>query len=81
MKRFMLFSGYNHYPSGGMRDFDGMFNTVTECIDSLGNQDWWNILDTVTIKVYQSHKVNGSVRDWAHELDAELLPKYSTEWR
>lgn len=45
MKRFFLFYGYIHYPSGGMDDFKGSFDTFEEAKESLDNlhgieNDW-----------------------------------------
>jgi hypothetical protein len=53
MKRFMLFSGRNYYPKGGMQDFRGSFDTLEEAESenrkSLGT-DWWEIFDNDLMK-------------------------------
>ena len=50
MKRFLLFSGPDYYPGGGVEDFDADFETLEDAkmfqIDS--QHEWANILDTKT---------------------------------
>lgn len=53
MKTVFLFAGSHYYPSGGMEDFIGSFNSGDEAqkyIDQLKEQgkwrnDWYDILD------------------------------------
>ena len=53
MKRYMLFSGYNYYPSGGMNDFCGSFNTIEECEVKIkmSCNDWFHVYDIVECKM------------------------------
>jgi hypothetical protein len=45
MKRYLLFTGNQYYPSGGWSDFKGSFDTVEEAlIETRG--DWWHIVDS-----------------------------------
>ena len=50
MKRFLVFSGTDYYPGGGVEDFDTDFDTLEYAkmfqIDS--GHEWANILDTKT---------------------------------
>jgi hypothetical protein len=54
MKRFLLFSGDEYYPCGGMNDFKGDYDTLDEAKDALikialdGDADWGHIYDTLT---------------------------------
>ena len=52
MKNFILFAGYNYYPSGGWGDFKGFFDTYEEARlkgVELKNQqmlaDWFEVVD------------------------------------
>lgn len=45
MKPYLLFAGMNYYPSGGMGDFQGDFDSVDEAIDFFhkrneGSKNW-----------------------------------------
>ena len=54
MKRYMLFSGYNYYPSGGMNDFCGSFDTIEACevkIRLMSFNDWYHVYDNVEFKI------------------------------
>ena len=42
MKRFLLFSGWNYYPSGGVDDFNGSFDTKEEAIRAAGKLEVWD---------------------------------------
>jgi len=76
MKRFMIFAGENYYPSGGMNDFVGEFDTISQCIIRLSKRraDWWNILDTQTKQVYNNYQApnDSKIVEWAMDLDKEL---------
>ena len=54
MKRYMLFAGYKHFPSGGFDDFKGSFDTLplaqTACTDGVLEErwNWWHIIDITT---------------------------------
>lgn len=60
MKRYLLFYGQHHYPSGGANDLRGSFNVLEEAKEAYKNhlKDshytnddlWCNILDTETGK-------------------------------
>ena len=47
MKRFLVFSGYNFYPSGGMSDFVGSCDTLEAAKQLAQSQepDWADIVD------------------------------------
>jgi len=44
MKRYLVFYGDNYYPSGGMSDLLGSFDTLTEGVIALENKNdkEWN---------------------------------------
>jgi len=50
---YMLFAGYDNYPCGGMRDFEGNFQTIADAVAqaSAGEYEWWHVVekDSVTI--------------------------------
>lgn len=46
-KRFWLFAGDFYYPSGGMRDFIGSFDTVAEALSAAVKYDWHQVFDSV----------------------------------
>ncbi len=54
MKRFLLFTGFNYYPSGGWDDFANSFDTAEEAKvvgeHFINNQcgDWAHIVDVVS---------------------------------
>ena len=47
MKRYLLFAGYDYYPSGGMDDFKNDFDTIDEAIQyaKANKDDWQHIYD------------------------------------
>ena len=47
MKPLLLFAGEHYYPSGGVNDFRGDFNTIEEAIEAIANSscDWWHVAD------------------------------------
>lgn len=52
MKRYWLFSGDRYYPSGGMDDFKGCFDTVEEALLKMveiqsSGADWWHLYDAL----------------------------------
>ena len=55
MKRFLVFSGDEYYPKGGMEDFQGSFDTFQEAK---------NFADTVK-------DCTGKLYDWYHIYDGE----------
>lgn len=54
MKRCMLFSGYNYYPSGGIDDYKGVFDTFEEMCTHGNFKEWFNCFDTQTGKRFSS---------------------------
>jgi len=52
-KRFWLFAGDNYYPSGGMKDFKGSFDTAEEATTASISLhiDWWEVYDTQECKI------------------------------
>jgi hypothetical protein len=73
MQRYLLFSGEAYYPGGGAEDFRGSYPTLVECMQSDGVFDqWWNVLDTRTGRVYNYHEVDFNQRlEWAAGIDSE----------
>jgi len=67
----MLFAGDNYYPCGGMDDFRGRFDTLTELMKNIGRADWFNVYDTVrdeTVVCPDIRMMNAQqIRDWADE--------------
>ena len=59
MKRYLLFSGDQHYPLGGWEDFQGSFDTPSEAIAAVvakhSSHDWWEIVDTEIGEIVQRH--------------------------
>ena len=61
MKNFALFAGDHYYPSGGMRDLVGRFDSVEEAVHFLTTHeddegyplqyDWYQIVDLTTFAV------------------------------
>lgn len=50
MKRYLLFTGYNYYPSGGWDDFNSAWDTLEEAKDAgevtvNTGADWAHIVD------------------------------------
>lgn len=60
LKRYWLFTGAEYYPSGGMKDFKGSFESVGEAIAHLQivktsrSIEWYQILDSFEGKVVQN---------------------------
>lgn len=65
-KRFAIFAGYNHYPSGGWQDFQESFDTLDEAHAYIVNKnsprseedwrgewdfDWCHIVDLTTRQI------------------------------
>ena len=51
MKRYLVFYGYDYYPSGGMNDFIGSFDHIIEC----------------ELSILKEHKKDGNdVDDWEY---------------
>ena len=53
MKRYLLFSGNDYYPTGGWGDFVDDFDTIEEAEayarkEPLSEWQWWHIIDTET---------------------------------
>lgn len=76
--RYMLFAGYDYYPSGGMNDFIGRNATLLETMELLHTvhiRDWFNIYDSKTGIIYSRvHLELTSIEqrlEWAAEKDAE----------
>lgn len=53
MKRYLAFAGSTYYPSGGMNDFIGSFDTVDEAI----------------AEICYSDEDYGMINDWGHVFD------------
>ncbi len=76
MNRYLMFSGEAYYPMGGAEDFRGSYATMVECMQADGVfADWWNVLDTRTGRVYNSHDVEWRVYNY-HEVEF----KQRLEW-
>jgi hypothetical protein len=60
MNRYLLFAGYDYYPSGGWNDFRGDFENLDVAVDqarqgdkmwgakSRRDWDWWHVIDIQT---------------------------------
>ena len=75
--RYMLFAGENYYPSGGMSDYRGHFDTMQAVVMHLGSCDWFNVFDTKTGLIYDQaythaiiSKSSEDILAWAAETDA-----------
>lgn len=55
MKKFLVFTGSDYYPNGGMGDFRADFDTLDEALKFLVNDretwDWKQIYNTETRKI------------------------------
>ncbi len=49
MKRVFLFAGETYYPSGGMSDYRGAFDSIEEAKAALDREDWeWGQIAELT---------------------------------
>lgn len=73
MKRFLVFSGDDHYPRGGYNDFVGDYETFTEASNkmvSLAHRDnkWVHLVDTelriMISDTVTKNKPNANFRGW-----------------
>jgi len=53
MKRYWLFAGDNYYPTGGMGDFIGSYDSVDDAINSHARTndptgEWGEVIDSIT---------------------------------
>ena len=74
MKRYWVFAGDNYYPSGGMHDHRGSYDTVVEAVSNIGRCDWWHVLDSKTMQCYNQNGEQGrmsgpALLEWAAEID------------
>ena len=67
MKRFMVFVGDIHYPSGGMKDFKEDFSDIFEAIRYAQNiyysddYQWFHVYDLEKKEIiYEKHYLNGN---------------------
>lgn len=68
MERYMLFSFDTYYPSGGMSDFIGSYDTIEAAMNA-EFRDNYHIYDTVTNKIVRTN--------WDDEgLDINLNKEY-----
>ena len=53
MKTYFLFGGDTYYPSGGMKDLQGKFDSVEECETFVENMnfDWYQIVESDTLSI------------------------------
>jgi len=72
MERYLLFSGEAYYPGGGAEDFRADYATMVECMnDNCSYDQWWNILDTRTGRMFHHYDVDDNQRfEWAAGIDA-----------
>lgn len=66
MKRYLLFAGDHYYPSGGIEDYMGDYDTVEEAEIAGSNKypktlyhplgkfqyDWWQVVDSTDMKMF-----------------------------
>ena len=50
-KRYLLFTGEEHYPSGGWKDLCGGFDTIEDAKFLIGSRDWAHIVDSDTQQI------------------------------
>lgn len=52
MKKYLIFAGSCYYPGGGWEDYIGTSDDLAEArqIVENSNNDWWQIVDTTTMK-------------------------------
>ena len=57
MKRYLLFTMHQYYPSGGCRDLADTFDDLTEAVQYAKqcHCDWWHILDIQTGEIQQDY--------------------------
>lgn len=58
MKRYLLFKGDEHYPSGGWKDFIGDFDSIKAARKAIASCEWWQIVDTLTKEIVASHSLS-----------------------
>ena len=57
MARYLLFSGEEYYPKGGINDFIKGFNNIAETMKFLKENpneylnDWWHVVDMETCRI------------------------------
>lgn len=53
MEKYLLFAGFEYYPSGGWGDYQGSFATLEEAVQKSLSQewDWVEIVDIDTKQV------------------------------
>lgn len=89
MKRFLLFTGAEYYPAGGMNDLDGDFKTYEEAeakvkkdIENGGNIDWGHVFDTKKSERWTLSKVISETKSRVYEKwQAEQAKKDAEEKR
>ena len=52
VKKYLVFGGWDFYPSGGMGDFIGTYDSIDECRIAIDDPDWdwWEIIDSKTME-------------------------------
>lgn len=58
MNKYLVFSGYDFYPSGGFEDFKGSFEDFESAVKFAlevkgGAHDWFQVVDGVTGEIIQ----------------------------
>lgn len=57
MKQFLVFSGLRYYPSQGIKDFRGSFDSEVEGLKALlvndWDKDWFQIVDRDSFNIVQ----------------------------
>lgn len=77
MNRYLLFSFDVYYPEGGVNDFKGSYATMVEAMQAdVPDYQLWNVLDTQSGRVFDSHEVNHNERlKWAAGIDNRMGKK------
>lgn len=68
MKRYLLFMGNRYYPSGGMGDFRGDFDSEDEAIASIVDEIRTDLLYTAWGHIWDSHGGPKAIRDLEPEI-------------
>lgn len=59
MKRYLVFSGSDYYPSGGWTDFKGSIDSLeslSNIYEFVNGDDWWHIVDSTTGEIVDRWK-------------------------
>lgn len=72
MKKFLLFVGHDYYPSAGIGDYRGSFETLSKAAEAVpkvsdsSDPDWYQILEFTCdeLKMVDEGRILVPVEDW-----------------